>query len=237
VAPSFGGATLQVPGTALAEHDVRAYFGGSFPLTLRPAGLSVVFWTANLAAANLELEFATLRRELALRAGMGFPNGDEPQRWFGGIGLHLARDVEVGASASVAADPSRGALMQVSARWSPPTPATRTVPWEGADARVVHADELRGRDIESLGVPGKYTIVEFGASWCEPCRLARPALEALARRQDVAVRLIDVDDSPEFAERYGVTAYPTFFVLGQQGRAIRRTSGYPLPPFERLVGP
>ena len=52
-----------------------------------------------------------------------------------------------------------------------------------------------GAAIDLVPVPGKLTIFEFGASWCEPCKTLEPVLVELAKKHpDVAVRRIDVVD-------------------------------------------
>jgi thiol-disulfide isomerase/thioredoxin/plastocyanin len=52
-----------------------------------------------------------------------------------------------------------------------------------------------GAAIDLVPVPGKLTIFEFGASWCEPCKTIEPVLVQLAKAHpDVAVRRIDVVD-------------------------------------------
>jgi hypothetical protein len=56
---------------------------------------------------------------------------------------------------------------------------------------------------------------------------ARPLLETLARRGNVAVRLDDVDECPDFAARAKVRAMPTFFVFDPEGRFLRRVEGAP----------
>jgi thiol-disulfide isomerase/thioredoxin len=75
------------------------------------------------------------------------------------------------------------------------------------------APDTRGLDIADVGapgeavdlvpVPGKLTIFDFWATWCEPCKILEPALVELARAHPgvVAIRRIDaVDwDSPVVA--------------------------------------
>jgi len=48
-----------------------------------------------------------------------------------------------------------------------------------------------------LPVPGKITILDFWATWCEPCKVLEPALVDLVRANPdrVALRRIDVSDS------------------------------------------
>jgi thiol-disulfide isomerase/thioredoxin len=232
-APSLGGDALRVAGNVVAVRAFDSYVGLSLPLTIRPLGLSVVFWSAPFARENVELAFAPREGAVVLRGGYGFATEGEPARSFGGIGLRLDRSIEMGAFGVLETEgPARGAIFGLSARWSPPTEATRSAPWEGADARVLHESELRGRDLESLAVPGKITVIEFGASWCVPCREARPRLEQLARSSDVAVRMIDVDESPEFTARYEVALLPTFVVIGRTGKVLRRVIS-----LERVLAP
>jgi cytochrome c biogenesis protein CcmG, thiol:disulfide interchange protein DsbE len=61
---------------------------------------------------------------------------------------------------------------------------------------------------------GKWVLVNFWASWCEPCRDEAPALEKFQREhagQDFTVLGIDTqdisDDGNKFAQEYGIT-YP-----------------------------
>ena len=82
----------------------------------------------------------------------------------------------------------------------------------GGDAPYVHPDTT-GLDVVDLGpagaavelvpVPGKLTIFDFWATWCQPCKLLEPALVDLARAHPdvVAIRRVDaVDwDSPAVA--------------------------------------
>ena len=54
-------------------------------------------------------------------------------------------------------------------------------------------------------------VLAFTASWCGPCKQARPMLIAI-RASGVHVTIIDIDQRPVLAELYGVTSVPTFFV-------------------------
>jgi thioredoxin 1 len=65
-------------------------------------------------------------------------------------------------------------------------------------------------------------LVDFVTTWCPPCRQQKPILEKLAaRRTDVDVVCVDLEESPEVAAKYGVTVVPTLMVfVGGERKAI-----------------
>lgn len=58
-------------------------------------------------------------------------------------------------------------------------------------------------------------LVDFGATWCPPCRVLRPILEAVARERAGTLKVveIDMDASPESVRRCAVRAAPTLVVF------------------------
>jgi thioredoxin 1 len=77
------------------------------------------------------------------------------------------------------------------------------------------------------------SVVDFTASWCPPCRMIAPHVDALARdlAGQVMVVKVDVDDQPDLATRFGVMSMPTLLFL-RDGQVVDRIVGA-LPP-ERL---
>ncbi|MDR3622107.1 MAG: thioredoxin domain-containing protein [Paludisphaera borealis] len=67
-------------------------------------------------------------------------------------------------------------------------------------------------------------LLDFHADWCGPCRQMRPAVQKLADK-GYPIKSIDVDRSPEMAEKYGIGPIPTFVVVDADGREIDRVSG------------
>ncbi len=67
-------------------------------------------------------------------------------------------------------------------------------------------------------------MLDFHADWCGPCRQMRPAVERLAEK-GYPIKSIDVDKSPDMAEKYGIGPIPTFVVVDADGREIDRVSG------------
>jgi thioredoxin len=64
-------------------------------------------------------------------------------------------------------------------------------------------------------------LLEFGATWCGPCKVVAPELEALAAELDGKAKIVsvDIDRSPLLARELGVQSVPTFVVF-HQGRPV-----------------
>ncbi len=90
-----------------------------------------------------------------------------------------------------------------------------------ADVRVItHGEEV---DLAAHAVRGKYTVFDFYAPWCPPCRVLGPALERLAARRPeaLAVRKVDIVDwTMPVATQHGIEALPYLVLYDQQGRRM-----------------
>ena len=67
-------------------------------------------------------------------------------------------------------------------------------------------------------------LVDFFATWCGPCKMLTPVLESVANKLDRKVKIVkvDVDESPDLAQRFGIMSVPTMilFKKGQQAAAF-----------------
>ena len=75
-------------------------------------------------------------------------------------------------------------------------------------------------------------LVDFNATWCGPCRMLKPTLDAVAaERPDVKFFAVDIDDNSELAEEYEIFSIPCL-ILFKDGMEADRSVG--LIPKERL---
>src|SRR4051794_32653561 len=76
------------------------------------------------------------------------------------------------------------------------------------------------RDVieRSMDVP---VVVDFWATWCQPCRQLSPILEALAREADGKFLLVkaETEQVPNIAAGFGVRSIPAVFAI-KDGRVV-----------------
>jgi thioredoxin 1 len=58
-------------------------------------------------------------------------------------------------------------------------------------------------------------LVDFGATWCSPCKALAPIVDTLADETagKYKVVTVDIDDAPAVAQRYGIRGVPTLAVF------------------------
>ncbi len=81
-------------------------------------------------------------------------------------------------------------------------------------------DETFDAAVGGADVP---VLVDFGATWCQPCKALAPIVEALAAESagTLVVAKVDVDASPSLAKRYGVRGVPMVVVLRRGERVAQ----------------
>ncbi len=69
-------------------------------------------------------------------------------------------------------------------------------------------------------------LVDFWATWCAPCRAIAPALEELATQYKGKVKIakVDVDESQQVAQQYGIRSIPTL-LLFKGGKVVDQLVG------------
>jgi len=70
------------------------------------------------------------------------------------------------------------------------------------------------------------TLVDFFATWCQPCKMMHPVLEELKAKMggDVRVIKLDIDKNESLASSYRVQSVPTL-MLFKSGQILWRQSG------------
>ena len=57
-------------------------------------------------------------------------------------------------------------------------------------------------------------VVDFFATWCGPCKMQSPIIDALSEEMtDVKFCKLDVDEAPETARQFGIMSIPTIMVI------------------------
>lgn len=75
-------------------------------------------------------------------------------------------------------------------------------------------------------VKNGYTLVDFFATWCGPCKMLAPVLEELDGEFDnVDFVKVDVDEENELAARFGIMSIPAVYMF-KDGEAIAKTGGF-----------
>lgn len=86
-------------------------------------------------------------------------------------------------------------------------------------------------------------MVSFWADWCKPCLMLRPLIEDLALEYEGQVKFatVNVDEQPELAREYRISAVPTMVlfkdgevqdvIVGLKGRSDLQSS------LERILTP
>ena len=95
-----------------------------------------------------------------------------------------------------------------------------------AGDKVIPVNDLNfDSEVLKSSVP---VLVDFTATWCQPCRAVAPLVDQLAGEYEgrVKVTSVDIDESPGTAQQFQIRGVPTLLmikdgsVVGQQVGAV-----------------
>ena len=83
---------------------------------------------------------------------------------------------------------------------------------------IIHATENNFKDL----LQG-YTLVDFFATWCGPCKMLGQVLENV--QDKIKIVKVDIDECENLAREYGVMSVPTLFLM-KDGVIVSQKIGF-----------
>src|SRR6266849_195124 len=129
-------------------------------------------------------------------------------------------------------------------RVKPKAPASSTVQADGKSVATPAPDvifkDLDGKDATLTQYKGKVVLVNFWATWCEPCYVEIPWLIEMQQKYEAkgfTVLGISMDEDgksavvpflgkDEVADKFGgLLGYPTSFLISRDGKIVKKVQG------------
>ena len=79
--------------------------------------------------------------------------------------------------------------------------------------KVIPVNDLNFEtEVVSSDIP---VLVDFSATWCQPCRAIAPLVDQLAGEYEgrVKVTAVDIDESPATAQKFQIRGVPTLLMF------------------------
>ncbi|EPQ28240.1 uncharacterized protein PFL1_04067 [Pseudozyma flocculosa PF-1] len=103
---------------------------------------------------------------------------------------------------------------------------TRSFSWTPRTSKIYPSTDLstitaRLSPAADAAEHGRPLLVDFYATWCQPCKLLSPTLTKLTEGDDKPVDLIkiDVDEHQQLAQQFKVSAMPTVLLM-KEGKVV-----------------
>lgn len=80
-------------------------------------------------------------------------------------------------------------------------------------------------NFEEIVKNNETVLLDFWATWCGPCQMQGPIIDALAeKRQDVVFGKVNVDEEIALAQQFGVMSIPTLIIF-RNGEIVQKAVG------------
>ena len=119
-------------------------------------------------------------------------------------------------------------------------PAADLKPWTGGKVPALVLKDLKGATIDLADYRGKVVLLNFWATWCEPCRDEMPSMQELKRRlagrpfEVLAVNLAESETKvADFVRRFPVD----FTIPLDRNSAARRDWNVKVLPTSFVIAP
>ncbi|MBR1938449.1 MAG: thioredoxin [Spirochaetales bacterium] len=101
---------------------------------------------------------------------------------------------------------------------------------------ILHTDSL-GFDKIVLDKNNDLVLVDFFATWCGPCKMLGANLEKLDKEVGDKVKIVkvDIDESPELAENFGVESVPTMLIYRKGEKEMQVVGARTVDDLKRML--
>lgn len=115
-----------------------------------------------------------------------------------------------------------------------PNSLVSPAPEVGSAAPDFHASDLKGSVVTLSELRGQFVLINFWATWCAPCRVEMPVIQARYNDGGFAVLAVNFDESAEkvqgFVDELGLDL-PVLLDPGGAVQELYRVRGYPTTYF------
>jgi thioredoxin 1 len=77
-------------------------------------------------------------------------------------------------------------------------------------------------------------LIDFWAEWCQPCKMMNPIIDEIEKEYpELIIERVNVDEDIQKSKDLLVTSIPTYILLDEEGKEIKRVVGA-MPKFRFL---